>query len=159
MEVESSPVSRITAGAAAATSARDRSQKSLRIAMAVCWTLVIMALCWLPGPWVQRVERGSPWFQLPDLDKVIHGGIFTVFSVLWLRAVSARRRLLIVAASGVALAVLTELVQNLPIVDRDCEVGDAIVDVAGVLVGLAIAWLVEPLFRYAETLLFRKTAS
>ena len=55
----------------------------LRLAMASLWTVVIMMLCWIPGSVVREFEHGSSWFKVPDLDKMIHAGIFVVFSVLW----------------------------------------------------------------------------
>jgi hypothetical protein len=143
-------------GAPAQTQKRNCVMTTTRRALAVIWTLTIMALCWLPGVWIQKVEHGSPWFQLPDLDKAVHGGIFTVFSVLWLRATSCPGRYILVGAAGVALGALTEIVQNIPIIGRDAEVNDAIVDIVGVLVGLAVAPLVEPLLRSIETRVFRQ---
>ena len=35
----------------------------LRLTMAILWTVVIMMLCWLPGPMVQELEHGSSWFS------------------------------------------------------------------------------------------------
>jgi hypothetical protein len=43
-----------------------------------------------------------------------------------------------VAVAGIALAVITDLGQNLPFLRRDGEVADALADSVGVLVGL---WL------------------
>jgi hypothetical protein len=126
-----------------------------RLAMAILWTIVIMMLCWLPGSIVQKLEDGSSWFDVPDLDKVIHAGIFVVFSILWARALSCRRRFAWVALGGLGLAIVTELVQKLPVVGRDGEISDAITDVAGVLVGMAAAPLVEPVARFIEARIFR----
>ena len=125
----------------------------VRVAMAVLWTVVIMMLCWLPGSMVHELEDGSSWFKIPDLDKIIHAGIFVVFSVLWARALTSRRRFAWVALGGFVLAILTELVQNLPIVGRDGEVSDAITDFGGVLAGMVLAPLVEPVARFIETLI------
>jgi hypothetical protein len=127
----------------------------LRIAMAVLWTSVIFFLCWMPGKWVQEVEEGSPWFQVPDLDKVVHWGIFVLFTVLWLRTGTSRWRYAWVALAGLAVAAITELVQMIPAIDRDAEVGDAITDLIGVAIGLSIARWIEPLLRRAESLLLR----
>jgi VanZ like family len=128
--------------------------KTIRIAMAAAWTLVIFALCWMPGEWVQEVGRGSPWFQIPDLDKVIHWGIFVLFTVLWLRTGTSRRRYAWVALGGLAVAALTEVGQIYLPVGRDGEVGDAITDLIGVAIGLGVARWIEPPFRWAESLVF-----
>jgi glycopeptide antibiotics resistance protein len=127
----------------------------LRFAMAASWTLVILFLCWMPGRWVQEVERGSPWFEIPDLDKVIHWGIFLIFAVLWLRTSTSKWRYGWVALGGLAVASISELVQMLPAIGRDAEVGDAITDMIGVALGLAVAQWIEPLLRRVEALLFR----
>ena len=128
----------------------------LRLTMAILWTVVIMMLCWLPGSMVHELEGGSLWFKIPDLDKIVHAGIFVVFSVLWARALTSRRRFAWVALGGFALAVVTELVQMLPIVGRDGEISDALTDFGGVLAGMVLAPLVEPVARFIESLIFRK---
>jgi VanZ family protein len=127
----------------------------LRIAMAVLWTVVILVLCWMPGKWVQELEQESPWFQVPDLDKVVHWGIFVVFTVLWLRTSTSTWRYAWVALGGLALASISELVQMFPAIGRDAEVGDAITDLIGVALGLALARWIEPLLRRAESRVFR----
>jgi len=131
-----------------------RSLTVFRAAMAALWTLVILALCWMPGTWVHEVGKGSPWFTIPDFDKVVHWGIFSVFSVLWLRVGQSRGRYAWVVLAGVALAAGSEMVQNLPIVGRDGEMADFWTDLFGIVVGTAAARLVEPLFRSLESLLF-----
>jgi hypothetical protein len=128
--------------------------KAIRIAMAAAWTAVIFALCWLPGAWVQEVEEGSPWLQIPDLDKVVHWGIFVLFTVLWLRVGASRWRYAWVALGGLAVAALTEIGQIYLPVGRDGEVGDAITDLIGVAIGLGVARWIEPPFRWAESLVF-----
>ena len=130
--------------------------KTFRIAMAVLWTLAILFMCWIPGEWVEVVEGESPWLQLPDLDKVVHWGIFVAFAVLWLRTTNSRWRYAWVALAGLALAVISEVVQNIPMLRRDGEIGDAITDFIGVAIGLAVAHGIEPLMRRAESLVFGK---
>ncbi len=123
--------------------------------MAALWTIVILVLCWMPGFVVQDIERDSSWFQVPNLDKVVHWGIFVAFTVLWLRTSTSRWRYACVALGGLAAASITEVVQNLPAIGRDGEVGDAITDLIGVAIGLAIAPWIEPLLCRMESLLFR----
>jgi VanZ family protein len=126
-----------------------------RVVMAILWTIVIMVLCWLPGGVVHRLEDRSSWFEIHNLDKLIHAGIFVIFSILWARVSSRRRRFGWIALGGFGLAVLTEIVQELPIVGRDGSAADAITDVVGVLAGIAVAPLVEPVARFLESQLFR----
>ena len=85
-----------------------------RIAIAALWTIVIVVLCWMPGFVVQEIEKDSSWFQVPNLDKVVHWGIFFLFTVLWLRTSTSRWRYAWVALGGLAAASITEFVQNLP---------------------------------------------
>jgi hypothetical protein len=131
-----------------------------RFAMATLWTLVIFILCWTPRQIVQELEEGPSWFLLliPNFDKLIHWGIFVVFSVLWLRTGSSRWRYAWVALGGLAVAAITEIVQVLPAIRRDASVADAITDLIGTAIGLAIARWVEPLLRRAESSLFRPFA-
>ncbi len=142
------------------TASPTRNVKTLhriRLAGAVFWTLAIMVLCWLSPGWVEELEQKTPgWFAFPDLDKVVHWGIFCIFALLWLRTSESRRRFWMVALGGLALAVITEVGQNLPFIRRDGNVPDAIADVIGVLIGLAIAVPVEPLWRFAESRLLGK---
>ena len=132
---------------------------AFRIAMASLWTIVILVLCWMPGKWIQEVEQGSSWFQLPNLDKVVHWGIFVVFTVLWLRIGTSRWRYAWVAWVGLALASVSEIVQNLPWIGRDGELGDGITDLIGVVIGLIVARWIEPLLSGLESWLFRGSTS
>jgi uncharacterized protein (DUF486 family) len=142
------------AAAPPASSTPGSRLSALRVALAMSWTLVILFLCWLPERWINEVEKESPWFQIPDLDKVVHWGIFVLFTVLWLRTSTSRWRYVWVALGGLAIASITELVQNLPAIGRHAEVGDAITDLIGVAIGLGVARWIEPLLRRAESLLF-----
>ena len=81
-------------------------------------------------------ERTASLTQKIHLDKFVHAGIFTVFTVLWLRTRPAGRTShLWILLVGTALAAITEAVQNLPIINREGEFEDAMADFAGVLFG------------------------
>lgn len=127
-----------------------------RLAMAVLWTLVIMTLCWLPKYAVHELEDGSSWFKLPNFDKLVHACIFVGFAILWVRVSTSTRRIAWTALGGVALAVVTEIVQEFPAVGRDASFADGITDIAGLLIGLLVAPLVEPIARSVESLIIRK---
>jgi VanZ like family len=135
--------------------AATKAAMIVRFALATTWTLVIMVLCWTPRYIVQEVEEGSSWFAIPNLDKVIHWGIFVVFAVLWLRTVNSRRRYAWVALGGLALAVITELVQTIPAINRNAGLDDAITDLIGVAIGLAVARWSEPSLSWIESRLLR----
>ena len=127
-----------------------RDLKSLRMAAAVIWTLVIMTLCWLPSEVVHTVEGSSSWFEIHDLDKAVHFGLFFVFALLWCRIWPFRRRYALVGLMGIGLAAVTEIVQLLPAIGRDANVSDGATDILGCVIGLALAPLLEPLLRSVE---------
>ncbi len=107
-----------------------------RARLAWFWTLVILFLCWIPrGLLGNRESTVKPIF-IPNLDKLIHLGIFAVFAFLWMRVGSSSRRMWWTLGAGVALAVVTELGQEVPIVNRDCSLGDGLADSLGVVIGL-----------------------
>jgi glycopeptide antibiotics resistance protein len=129
--------------------------KSIRVAAAVAWSVIILALCWIPRHYVAEIEDQSSWFDIPNLDKIVHCGIFVVFALLWLRVAPSRRTAFFVLLGGFVLGAISELGQLVPIVNRDAEIGDLVTDSIGLLIGLAIASVVEPLFRWLERLVFR----
>jgi hypothetical protein len=155
--VDSLTTTRDGAASAAAPvpAAATKAATIVRFALATLWTLVIMVLCWMPKYIVQRVEESSSWFELPDLDKVIHWGIFVVFAVLWLRTGTSRRRYAWVALGGLVMAALTEVVQMIPAINRNAGLDDAITDLIGVAIGLAVARWIEPLLGWIESRLLR----
>ena len=111
--------------------------QQLRLASAICWT-----------PDVYLPVREEPSFLeliLPiPIDKVVHAGIFVVFAVLWLRGLNGERRWFPwLLAGGVALAAVSELGQNLPIVHRDGEFADGFADVIGLLLGFPVFFVLE----------------
>ena len=114
-----------------------------RLLSAMLWTFVILVLCWTPQVWLPVEEGPDSWSQSLHLDKVVHAGIFGVFAVLWLRALRAgSNRFLWVGLAGNALAAITEIVQNVPIINREGEFQDAVADVVGLLIGfLFFPWV------------------
>jgi hypothetical protein len=116
----------------------------LRVAVAALWTIVILVLCWTPQEFLHVNEKSGSLIHLAHLDKFVHAGIFTVFTVLWLRTrLDAKRMYLWVLLAGTALAAITEIVQNLPIINRDGEFEDFMADFAGLIFGF-------PLFHWIE---------
>jgi hypothetical protein len=106
--------------------------------LAIAWTVLILVLCWTPPRHLPMSEGGPSLFHLMGLDKIIHGGIFAVFALLWRKA-TCPASTPIIALSGLALAVITELGQATSLVGRDADLWDGIADTAGVGVGLVVA--------------------
>ncbi len=116
----------------------------LRVVVAVLWTIVILVTCWTPQAMIPVSEGPGSLIHNLHLDKFVHAGIFAVFTVLWLRVRPAGKMMYLwVLLAGTALAALTEIVQNLPIINREGEFQDALADFAGVLLGF-------PMFRWIE---------
>jgi hypothetical protein len=116
--------------------------------------LIILALCWTPRYVIQEVEYGS-FFRLPSLDKLVHAWIFVILAILWLRVGPSRRMLWAVIAGGSGLGILSEVGQMMPFVNRDANLFDFLTDCAGVLIGVAVAPLVEPWIERLERRVFR----
>ena len=142
-----------------ATTTTRSTLMAFRLAMASIWTIVILVLCWMPRSVIEEVEEGSSWFEIPNLDKAVHWGIFVVFAVLWLRIGTSRWRYAWVALGGLAMAVVSELVQLLPSIGRNADTDDGITDMIGVVIGLIVARWIEPLWRGLESRLFRGSTS
>ena len=121
---------------------------SFRSFLAGSWTLLILVLCWLPRFLMPVRETGPRPFFVPNFDKLVHLGIFAVFAFLWMRVGPPIGKAGRVFLAGLALAVISELGQEVPIVGRDANVFDALADAAGVGLGLlAYSWLA----RFATT--------
>ena len=120
----------------------------LRFLAALGWTILIGIACWTPRRVVEEVGEETGFLGIPHFDKIVHLGIFAVFAFLWLAA-PRRPRYAAVAIAGLAFAVVTELGQLIPGVNREAGVDDGVVDFAGILAG-AVA------FRYAAPWIARK---
>ena len=117
-------------------------------AAAWLWTLAIFVGTWLPGKHLPHpeLERAS-FFRFIPLDKVAHLALFAGFAFLWSLArrtpqLPIKRILLF----GFLVAVVTELGQSTPWVNRDAEINDVIADSIGLLLGLGFfavlfAWI------------------
>jgi hypothetical protein len=106
--------------------------------LAIGWTLLILVLCWTPPRRLPMAETGMSFFHVVGGDKIIHAGIFAVFSVLWRRATSPRS-VPIIFVSGLALAIITELGQATSLVGRDGDLWDGLADTVGMAIGLVVA--------------------
>ena len=111
---------------------RKTMRLNRRMLSAVMSTLLVLFLCLLPRAWMGPEDNIH---LIPHADKLVHFGMFAVFSALWRRASSSPATLRI-AVIGVVFAIVTELVQELPIVGRDADLWDGLADSAGVLSGL-----------------------
>ena len=119
---------------------------SSRALLASAWTIVILALCLVPSYWLPVAEArlSSSHFLLPR-DKIVHSGMFAILSFLWMRVMPTRGWTALVTVGGLALAILTELGQGLPMVGRDPDRFDALADSVGTFVGVGAFWALRGL--------------
>ena len=116
---------------------------SYRTALAVIWTALLLTACWLPSHRLPDGEIPRSFSHVPHADKIVHAGLFGVFVVAWMRALTAGRRRTGIALAGIALAITTELVQGIPAIHRDPSVLDAMADAVGIAAGLGFYALWE----------------
>jgi len=115
------------------------SLKRAFLILAILWTLGIMAVCWVPMSLFGSGDgTGRGLFDIPYFDKIVHGAVFLGFAVLWHLATSGTRRSFQIVAWGVGLAILTEVVQQLPLIGRQADLDDIGWDVAGLVLGTLI---------------------
>ena len=105
----------------------------------VAWlgTLVVVGLCLWPKSWMPINESAA---RTPThVDKVIHFAMFATFGILWTRGrTPATKHAALVFAGAVVLAVATELLQGIPAIGRDSDPLDALADVVGGFMGIAL---------------------
>lgn len=105
----------------------------MRVLAAVLWTLLILALCSMPGD-------NLPDLDLVSADKLGHFVLFAGFGWLWSWGSPReyRRSAPFVIAAGLVFAVGTEIYQGLLPFERDPSTADAIANTLGLLSGV---WL------------------
>lgn len=105
------------------------------------WTLVILALCAMPGKDIPHVS----WLEVLAFDKWVHAGIFFVLAVLIIRAM--KFTWLRVAHFTAALTALSfcipyggilEIMQGTMFADRSADVYDFIANSAGAIIGVTL---------------------
>jgi len=99
----------------------------LRFALALGWTLAIVAGCSIPGD-------AFPQLTLLSQDKLLHLAAFAGFALLWARVFpDAGGRILL---GGIALGLATEVYQHLMPIGRFFDPFDALADTVGLLLAL-----------------------
>ncbi len=125
-----------------------------RSVVAWLWTALILVACWTPGRHLPMNEVPSGFRHLPHVDKLVHASMFGGFGLVWMAARPSRRRWQRILLFGLLLAVLSELGQGLPIIDRDPDIWDALADGVGLMLGMGLFSIGEcagwPFFRLAR---------
>lgn len=100
--------------------------------VAVVWSLIIVALCSIPG-------NSIPPLEILTFDKVGHFGMFFLGALIWMRAWPGEMRR--VLAAGLAFAALTEVYQGaIPLLGRFADVYDFLANALGLITGLTLWW-------------------
>lgn len=104
----------------------------LRFALALLWTLAIVAGCLLPS---ESLPDSTLW----SFDKLVHLVIFGGFGLLWVQALNQpmRQRVVWVLIAGLIFAGATEFIQGL-VPGRSSELLDAAADVGGLVLGIGL---------------------
>lgn len=109
--------------------------------LGVFWTILILVACTWPG-------KDIPAAPVVGFDKLVHSGLFTVWTILWTLAYPHKSRAIVLA--GMAYGLGLEFYQQLLPFDRTFDWWDAVADAVGVLIGFGIASLL--LNRYRQRL-------
>lgn len=105
--------------------------------LAISWTILIIFIVFIPG---NQLPNHSKWFEVFQVDKIIHVFLFAPFAFLWLLNYYLRNMLdiqlkWIIFLIGVSLAIATELIQFYFIKGRSGNMADGIADIFGIVVG------------------------
>lgn len=112
------------------------SVRSIPAKLAVAWCFVILLACWIPR---QSLPISEPTgTKRISIDKLVHFGMFAILGGFLAASSSTKRRIAILFVVGVAVAVISELGQNHPLVGRDASFADGIADVSGLITGIAL---------------------
>lgn len=116
-----------------------------RWALVCGWSLVILGLCWWPKEMMPAPEGGGMAIYMMPLDKIVHFGVFLGFAALLAHAIlrDGWARFRVVVLAGMAFAVISELGQLSPLVNRDAGLDDLTADMLGVLAGWAAGTLFD----------------
>jgi VanZ family protein len=108
---------------------------------ALIWTVIIMVLISIPGSTFPRTSL----FHIPHFDKLVHAGIFAVFTLLvnygmYMQDDSffKRNHYTISLSAGVIFGVLTEWFQLHYVPGRSGEWPDLLADLLGAVAGMGL---------------------
>lgn len=101
--------------------------------LASLWTAALLVACLYPIPHVRRWEHKQPSHKITLVDKVAHMILFAGFGTLWLNTGRSKPPWKSVLCIGIVLAVGTEVLQGLPVIDRDPDPLDALADLLGLI--------------------------
>jgi VanZ family protein len=113
------------------------------ILFSISWSVIILILLALPGSMLPEENA----IKIPNLDKLVHIGLFGGFVLLWsiyfsVKEFSQKKLLIIffrIFIIGCIYGGAMEFVQKYFIPSRDFEIGDILADVAGAAIAYGIS--------------------
>jgi hypothetical protein len=106
-------------------------------ALAISWFIIMNVLFVLPGSALPK----SGWFNVVQLDKWVHVGLFAVLVFLWCSAFTPLfKKIRMVLVVAIAYGLLVEIVQKNWVPNRSFDLYDVLADAAGSMLGLFV-WL------------------
>lgn len=101
------------------------------------WALIIMIMCGAPSSSFPTVQ----FFNIPHFDKVIHFGLYVIFTLLLISETNAKRKLgglerkaiIISLVIAIAYGLLIELMQLLVFESRGAEFWDFVANATGAI--------------------------
>lgn len=93
------------------------------------WSFLILVACTWPG-------KDLPGAPVAGFDKIVHSGLFTVWTILALIIFPQKSRLVVVL--GMAYGLGLEFYQQLLPFDRTFDWWDAVADAVGVVIGYSV---------------------
>lgn len=94
------------------------------------WSAIILILCLVPSSGIPRTP------VIPFFDKIVHMGIFAIWSFTWTG--HYRRRRAIILLTGIGLGLLIEFLQEAMKMGRSFEWLDLAADATGALAGILL---------------------
>ena len=101
--------------------------------IAILWTLLILLACSWPG-------KDIPEAPVAGFDKIVHSGLFVVWTVLWLLVYPSKSKQVIIL--GIVYGLGLEFYQQILPFDRTFDWWDAVADSVGVLLGYGFKTIV-----------------
>ncbi len=108
----------------------------------VVWAIVILILCGMPGDDLNKVK----FIDIPHLDKIVHGFLYFVFTLLLISENNTQKTyfevtmssIIIAAAIALSYGILIEILQKFLFISRGAEILDMVANTIGFLIAVIL---------------------
>lgn len=118
--------------------------KTKHLFIAVLWFIITTILLCIPGKKLPSIG----WFQIYQVDKLVHIVIFGLLCFLWCRALINKKYFLLMVLLMCCYGIIMEFVQENYIPNRSFDVGDIYADCLGSLAALLLLKRYPQLLNY-----------